>query len=106
MGLASEANYLEKEWQSIADLLKIKEEYFGYYTFEYETLVNELLEDMLIEAAPIKFYDVDLSANDIDFQNFNYIHLLNLAWKKFIENENLYLDWEKSVFINLGGKKE
>lgn len=101
LGLDNEANILEREWKTISELLNIKEEYFGYYTDQYEAIVNETLECMLTEAAPIKFSDFDLSPNEIDLSKLNYIHLLNIAWKKFKEDQDSYYTWEKSILENL-----
>lgn len=97
LGLVTEANELELEWKAISVLLNIKEEYFGYYSEQYEAIVNETLECMLTEAAPIKFSDFDMGTQKIDLDNFNYIHLLNVAWVKFKENQDSYYKWEKSI---------
>lgn len=99
LGLVAECDILETEWSDISTLLGIREDYFGYYTGDYEELIIETIDNMLTEASPISFVDFQNSSEEIIKDN--YIHLLNLAWKKFKTDQDAYYDWEASIITQL-----
>src|SRR5262249_33798448 len=57
LGLEIEANLLESEWTSLVQALGINEEYYGYYLDAYAADISSTLDDMTIEASPMKFSD-------------------------------------------------
>ncbi|NNU33709.1 hypothetical protein HK413_05290 [Mucilaginibacter sp. S1162] len=57
LGLSQEANDLENEWNTISIALAAPEDYYGFYEKKWENDVYQALDDMVTEAAPIKFTD-------------------------------------------------
>src|ERR1035441_1893982 len=47
------ADSLEQEWDQIAGIMKVSEDYFGFYTEDFLAPVQATLTDMLTEAGPI-----------------------------------------------------
>jgi len=92
LGLEVEANELEEEWNEIARVLGITEDYFGYYEDQYSPEINSLLDDLLTEANPISFTEVEGKSNLTD-----YYKLIQLAWNKYTVDPENYGDWEKEI---------
>lgn len=99
MGLEKEASQVETQWSDMAELLNIgKPIYHGYYATGYNVIINQALQDMLTEAAPISFADfIPKSADEKEGRFQNFIHLLNAAWKVHMQNPAAYTDWQKNV---------
>ena len=90
LGLAKESNDLLSDWDTIAQALNIKEEYFGYYATDFHSSIVSSINDMLIEVAPIPFQEYiekDISPN--------FIRLLIESWKQFNTTPTEYPSWEK-----------
>jgi hypothetical protein len=95
-GLEKEANDLEKLWHEMAKLLNIREKYHGYYEESFFEIVNQSLDDMIEEAQPIFFKDYTQNT-DKEWQNMNFIELLNYAWDKYLEDFEAYSILEKDM---------
>jgi hypothetical protein len=90
--LKNESIELLNDWQKIANTLKIKEEYFGYYNKDFHLEIVSALDDMLIETDPIQFQ------NYMDKNNSsNLIELLNESWDRFKTEPDMYNFWEKEI---------
>ena len=57
LGLDDAAKELEAEWNAVSTALGINEDYFGYYSDDYHSDINSILDDMIIESSPMKFSD-------------------------------------------------
>jgi hypothetical protein len=98
LGLTKEATDLEKEWQLIQSTLSVTEEYYGYYLDDYANDIHAALNDMLIEAAPMKFSDFNSPELDaFDPSKHNYLQLIYLAWRKYESDSAAYGAWEKAI---------
>ena len=89
LGLEKEADTLENEWNEIANVLGIREDYFGFYDDQYKQDIIFLLNDMLIESSPISFSEINHSNAKTEYYN-----LVHLAWKEFLLNPDGYNIWE------------
>lgn len=96
LGLDDEADRLEEEWNEIAHVLGIKEDYFGYFEDQYKQDIDSLLNDMLIESSPISFSDIEDDNNEAEYYN-----LIQLAWKEFLHNPESYNVWERSTINDI-----
>ena len=89
-GLVTEADELEEEWQAIANALGINEDYFGYFEEQYRGSINSLLDDMLTEANPKLFTELEEVQDESSYYN-----LTHSAWQRFISDPDGYSEWEK-----------
>jgi hypothetical protein len=96
LGLEKEATDLDRLWQEMAKLLNIKEKYHGYYEDSFFALVNQCLDDMIEEAQPIFFKDYIQNTGN-QWENMNFIELVNYAWDKYFENFEVYTGLEKQI---------
>jgi hypothetical protein len=91
-GLNNESRELLNDWQKIADVLKIKEEYFGYYSKDFHSEIVSSLNDMLTEAEPIQFQ------NYLHIKTFpNFINLLIESWERFQKEPEKYPSLEREI---------
>ena len=78
-GFEEYARKLENEWQRLAEVLSIKEDYFGFYSEEFLTPILKTIKDMLIETEPYRFKLDELAVDEIDDRIISPIKLLNTA---------------------------
>ena len=95
-GLNEEAEALKKLWENMAAILNIKEKYHGYYEDGFFEIVNQCLDCMIEETQPI-FFEHYLQNNDNQWQNMNFIELVNWSWDKYFENFEDYNVVEKEI---------
>lgn len=96
LGLDAEANEVEKEWADIANTLKVSEEYFGYYSPKYHDAIRETLDNMVEEAAPIRFPNY---LSNTAQSSANFIKIIHNAWEKFESEPQNYDSWETTVIV-------
>ena len=100
-GLADEAKSLSEEWQSLAEMQKITEQFGGFYIDDFYDDVKQCLDDMLIVSEPINFKDYDNRPEEFDKSTSNFIELTNLAWRKFYNDLEGYEAWEKNIIESI-----
>lgn len=88
LGLINEHSEVSKDWDEISKVLKVKEDYFGYYDQDFHELIQSTLEDMLTEANPITF------GSYLDSRDENFIKLFNEAWALYLKDPVNYPTWE------------
>jgi hypothetical protein len=100
LGLKKEAKELEEEWSKIAAVLKVNEEYYGFYTGSYHSDIESTLNDMITEANPKRFADF---MNDCEkkIDSPNLICLISLAWEKFENSPDDFSAWEMDKVAKL-----
>ncbi|MBX2963237.1 MAG: hypothetical protein KF687_12045 [Cyclobacteriaceae bacterium] len=102
LGLDDAAKELEAEWNAVSTALGINEDYFGYYSDDYHSDINSILDDMIIESSPMKFSDFNTTGlSDYDPKSHNYLQLITLAWKKYSNDPLGYSAWERSILQTL-----
>jgi hypothetical protein len=109
MGFGADAEVLEDTWSKIAATMGIVEDYYGFYTDGFLPSIRQTIEDMIVEAAPRAFEAHEASAEllriDSAATTILPVQLLNQAWRKFLDNENVYTGWEKKVIEDLLNNK-
>ncbi len=94
--LNKESIMLLSDWDTIANALNIKEEYFGYYANDFHSSIVSSIDDMLTETAPIRFQEYiekDISPN--------FIKLLIESWEQFKISPFDYSSWEKEIIATI-----
>ena len=88
---------LENVWQTIANQMSIREDYYGFYVPEFLPAIQQTIDDMLEEASPRRFegHEVDTSAQDIRLMS--PVQLVNQAWHHFYTDASNYSDWENET---------
>ena len=100
-GLEKEALSLSEEWEALAKIQGIKEQYFGFYKDVFYDDVKQCLDDMLVVSEPIFFKDYDNRPEEFDKSKTNFIELTNLAWRKFYNDLKGYEVWEKNIIESI-----
>lgn len=99
-GFIDLAHKIEKEWDDIAQLMGIVEDYHGYYDESADLVVWKTIQDMLMEASPRHFEHVEVTNND-DLQGWQSpIGLLNSAWNIYLNDFENYSRWEQNQIGN------
>ena len=94
-GLNNEAKMLEEDWKKLAATLNESGNYHGFYKDQYNSVVSDVLDRMLVEAEPIYFADFDYM--NFDPSSFNFIQLLNRAWLNYNSGSMSYSGWENDI---------
>lgn len=96
-GWLTESDRLEAEWDSIAEMMGVTEDYYGFYVARFLSPVRQALDDMLVEASPYHYTDADVSCWGWDPDTSSPVHLVNRAWSKFLDDLDSYDEWEEQV---------
>ena len=75
--------------------MKITEEYYGFYDDSFLDPVQAAIGDMLTEASPRNFREQEVLVTETDATPLSPVHLLNLAWKAFLDDPAGYRRWEE-----------
>ncbi len=86
------------QWQQTAELLRVTEDYHGFYTDSLKTALVKTLDDMLVEVSPRECTSEEANAVAWQESEEDLIGLLNRAWLEFVENPSQFSDWERQVF--------
>ena len=70
MGLTDVAAELETSWMKIAGQLEITEDYFGFYTQDFLTIIQQKIDDMLVEANPRQCLKCEVEASQNTTEKF------------------------------------
>jgi hypothetical protein len=97
MGLVEEAERMNKDWQDLAKLLNINENYHKYYRDSYNSFIVTALDDMIKEANPIFFKDFDSPIVSYIANDHNFIQLVTWAWQTYIEAPTEFRRQEQHV---------
>lgn len=96
-GLFTESDDLKTEWDNIAKMVGVSEDYYGFYGAEFLPHVRQTLDDMLVETSPYHYIDSDLSSSKWDPDRSSPVHLVNRAWSVFLDDPEEYDRWERRV---------
>lgn len=97
MGFAEMANAVEDSWQKIATGMGVSEDYFGFFEPQFLSAIQQTIDDMLTEAAPRQFTEIEGGASNPESAVESPVHLVNLAWHQFFNNADDYADWEAAA---------
>ncbi len=99
-GYKRAADLVFEQWQQTAELLRVTEDYHGFYTDSLKTALVKTLDDMLVEVSPRECTSEEADAVGWQDRKDDLIGLLNRAWWEFVENPTQFGKWERQVFRN------
>lgn len=95
-GFRSLAKLIEQEWLSVASLLGVMEDYYGFYDESLDDVITKTIEDMLIEAQPRQFNDDEVGKKGWSPESDSLVRLFNWAWQVYTEEPGQYPIWESN----------
>lgn len=96
LGYKSVANNTDRQWAKIAKALGVTEDYYGFFESDYLPTIWQTLDDMLTEVDPYT-YKSDEFKKEVNVPTTNPVHLINFAWKKFLESPQGFPTWEQQA---------
>lgn len=107
LGLLTEADGVESEWDTIARAMQVSEDYYGFYDDSFLPAIRKTLDDMLVEASPYLFTERDISFSEWSPESSSPIHFLNRAWTILLSDPQGYLTWEENAIATFlaGGQR-
>ena len=103
MGYNVVADDLEEKWNDIATVLGVTKDFGGFYEDLFLPVIQNILDDMITETSPREFKESEVSDLDPSSTFSSPVALLNMAWQKFFDEPDGYLEWEKDAitrFLN------
>lgn len=105
-GFVEQSRQIRIEWDGIAHLMGIAEDYHGYYVESLDQVITQTIEDMLIEAEPRKCSDLEAAGGGWCPEKDSPVRLFNWAWQVHQNNFRRYGDWEVEQICKwLGGSE-
>jgi len=102
-GFTDLARDVENEWRTMARLMKLEEDYHGFYDESLDQAITQTIEDLLTEAGPRPFLDDEAQGNGWSPNSDSLIRLLNWAWQIYLNDSQNYIQWEaEHIKILLG----
>ena len=93
-GFSNLADTIWNEWCMTADVMGLTEDYYGFYHDSLSQRVNETLEDMLEEAAPREYSELEVIGDNCGLTTDSPVSLLNRAWQVHKKSPATYTAWE------------
>lgn len=97
MGRDADARLVEDAWDQIGASMSIAEDYYGFYDDSFLGPVQATIDDMLVEASPRAFREEEVVPTETGATPISPVHLLNLAWMTFLEDQVEYRRWEEHL---------
>ena len=92
---------LEGSWGTVAQEMRVKEDYYGYYENEFLTIVQQTLSDMLEEAGVVAYDPTEIDLDELTPETVDGsaspAPLLNKAWQVFADDPQRYDVWEQRM---------
>jgi hypothetical protein len=94
MGWKDLADEIENDWQNIAAMLGVDEDYFGCYDDALRPDLQRTIDDMLTEAEPRRASTDEISYAGPVTSSTTPPAILNLAWRTLEADSSTYPQWE------------
>lgn len=94
LGLQEVADQIELDWENVAKMLKIQEDYFGCYDKAFLPDLRRTIDDMLTEADPRCTTDAEVNYAGPLTESLTPPAILNLAWRALEADSTNYVQWE------------
>lgn len=96
------AKPVQAEWQKVARMMGISEDYHGFYDESLDAMIDRTIEDMLTETSPRQFLSEEANGQDWNPKADSLIRLFNCAWHVFTKDFAYYRKWEDKQIKQLG----
>ena len=96
VGLVDLAQQINRTWNKVATAFAITEDYYGVYDDVLQKGILQTLDDMLVEADPIKYQFGEPQETSMQ-SALSPVGLLNSAWTIYETQPDKYLDWERRM---------
>ena len=96
------AQSVQAEWQKVAHMMGISEDYHGFYDESLDVMIDRTIEDMLTETSPRQFLGGEVNAQDWNPRTDSLIGLFNCAWRIITSDFTHYKKWEDKQIKQLG----
>ncbi|MYA61056.1 MAG: hypothetical protein F4X94_00545 [Dehalococcoidia bacterium] len=97
-GLSVEADEIEEEWESIASILGVTEDYHGFYDESLNFAIRRMLDDAMVEVAPREYLAFEIEGSvAVPTAHDSPVTLLNRAWNVSSSEEVEYVAWENKA---------
>jgi hypothetical protein len=98
LGYVAEADAHERGAQTLANILQVEEDYFGFFESAWQPKVESIIDDMLTETAPRQCTEIEAKGDATHWlPGDSPVLLLNAAWKKFLGAPDAYPGWEGDI---------
>jgi hypothetical protein len=94
-GFEPVANRIMSDWNDVAEAMKVREDYHGFYDPSLESNVTSAIDDMLTEADPRKCTENEASGIGWESGIGSPVALFNEAWNKFRLGTEEFELWEE-----------
>ncbi|MCI0420302.1 MAG: hypothetical protein L0312_13940 [Acidobacteria bacterium] len=94
IGFNNVADQIEDDWENVASMLRILEDYFGCYDQAFLPDLNKTLDDMLTEAAPRPAANDEVNHKGPITKTLTPPAVFNLAWRMLEADSPEYVRWE------------
>jgi hypothetical protein len=94
LGLKEVADQIESDWEDVAKMLRIQEDYFGCYDKAFLPDLRRTIDDMLTEADPRCVIDDEVNCVEPVTASLTPPAILNLAWRMLEADSSKYVRWE------------
>ena len=97
-GLSEQSEPIVKEWDDMATLMGVVEDYHGFYDSAFDDAVLTMLDDSLIEVDPRQYHASEV-ADELTFpeQGASPVALAHRAWCASLAQEVDYAAWENEA---------
>jgi hypothetical protein len=97
-GLNQTADVVESLWEETRAGLQASDDFHGYFESGFDQFVRPTLADMLVEAGPRRFTDVEALGRTpaTEGTTVEWPALLNEAWLRFRQSADDYRSWEQN----------
>jgi hypothetical protein len=94
LGLKEVADQIELDWENVAKMLRIQEDYFGCYDKKFLPDLRRTIDDMLTETDPRCATDSEVNYAGPPTESLSPPAILNLAWRTLETDSSNYVQWE------------
>lgn len=96
-GLQQQAVATGDQWNKMAELMRVRPDFHGYFDAGLLPAIGRALDDMLIETAPRHFRQEEIESSTILADDITPIHLVNAAWRVVRDHTVQYSAWEEAL---------
>ena len=102
-GFGGDAERVIAHWEDTANLLRVNQDHYGFYTNALKRSLVQTVDDMLVEAAPYRCNQDDVSGVGWEADTRRLPALLNKVWLRYFEDPASFQEWESSVLEQVYG---